>query len=106
VHSYPASEQTIRDIERGRIRHAILPTPSQTLSAGDSIIFVHFCQRTSHVDLGDSVRVRLTEITDVGATDPATGQALFRFSWEPLGQKRSPGISAKRVEKSYSGRRT
>ena len=34
---------------------------------------------------GDSVRVLVTEVTDLGATDPSTGLALFRVSWEPLG---------------------
>ena len=40
VNSYPASEQRISAIERGRICSAILPMPcAQTISAGDSIIF-------------------------------------------------------------------
>ena len=49
---------------------------------------------------GDSVCVSLTEVTDLEETDPATGQALFRFSWQPLGQSVSPGKVAKRVVKS------
>ena len=111
VNSYPASEQRIREVERGRICNAILPMPrSQTLSAGDSIVFAladsHPGQKSGYVECGDSVCVLLTEITDLGATDPATGQALFRFSWKPLGQSDSPGTSAKRVVKSRSSHRT
>ena len=98
MNSYPASEQTIRQIERGGISSAILPMPAaRTISIGDSIIFAQARsqpgQETAYVDLGDSVRVLLTEITDLGATDPATGQALFRFSWKPLGQSDSPGTT-------------
>lgn len=90
LNSYPASEKTIRDIETGRMCNAILPMPgSQTLSGGDSIIFAlavsHPGQKSAYVECGDSVRVLLAEITDLGATDPATGQALFRFSWQPPG---------------------
>jgi hypothetical protein len=91
VNSYPASEQRLWEVERGRICNAILPMPClETLSPGDSIIFAlaysHLDQESGYVKYGDSVRVLLTEIADLGATDPATGQALFRFSWEPLGQ--------------------
>jgi len=81
---------------------------ARVLSAGDSIVFALAYSRagkeTSYVKCGDSVCVSLTEVTDLGATDPATGQALFRFSWEPLGQSGSPGASTKRVVKSSSSR--
>jgi len=105
VNSYPASEQRISEVERGRICNAILPMPrTKTLSAGDSIIFAlaysHAGQETCYVKFGDSVCVLLTEVTDLGATDPATGQALFRLSWNPLGQSDSPGTIAKRVVNS------
>jgi hypothetical protein len=91
MHSYPASEQWISEVERGRMSNAILPMPSaQTLSVGDSIVFalayLDAGQKTCFVKCGDSVCVLLTEITDLEATDPATGQSLFRFSWKPLGQ--------------------
>jgi hypothetical protein len=107
VNSYPASEQRISEVERGRICNAILPMPrAKTLSAGDSIIFAlaysNAAQETCYVKCGDSVSVLLTEVTDLGATDPATGQALFRLSWNPLGQRDSPGAIAKRVAKSRS----
>jgi hypothetical protein len=107
VNSYPASEERIWEVERGRICNAILPMPgSQTLSAGDSITFglaySHPGEEPRFVKCGDSICVLLTEITDLGATDPTTGRALFRFSWKPLGQSDSPGSSAKRVVKSRS----
>ena len=107
--SYPASEQRISEVERGRICSATLPMPSeQPLSAGDSIIFALAYsppdKRSGYVQFGDSVSVVLTEITDLGETDPATGQALFRFSWKALGQSDSPGTIVKRVTK-YRGAR-
>jgi len=91
VNSYPASEQRISEVERGLVCNAVLPMPpAKTLSAGDSIVFAlaHFPagQETCYVKNGDSVCVSLTEVIDLEATDPATGQALFRFSWQPLGQ--------------------
>ncbi len=97
VNSYPASERMIREIERGQICNAVLAMPgSQTLSAGDFIVFAlarsHPGQEPRYVESGDSVRVLLTEIIDLGATDPATGQSLFRFSWKPLGQRDSPSL--------------
>jgi hypothetical protein len=91
LNTYPASEQRISEVERGLVCNAILPMPgARTLSAGDSIIFALAYSYTGEticfVQNGDSVCVSLTEVTDLGATDPATGQALFRFSWKPLGQ--------------------
>ncbi len=82
MNSYPASEQRISEVERGRVCNC---NPSDalctTLSAGDSIMFAlahsHPGQKSGYVKFGDSVRVLLTEITDLGTTDPATGQALF-----------------------------
>src|SRR5271157_5684947 len=79
---------------------------ARTLSAGDSIVFAptysHAGQEPCYVERGDSVCVSLTEVTDLGATDPATGQALFRLSWNPLGQSDSPSNIAKRVVKPRS----
>jgi hypothetical protein len=91
VTSYPASEQKISEVERGRICNAVLPMPpAKTLSVGDSVVFAlayfHAGQDPFYVKSGDSVCVSLTEVTDLEATDPATGQALFRLSWQPLGQ--------------------
>jgi hypothetical protein len=110
MNSYPASEQRISEVERGRISNAILPMPfAQTIAAGDSVVFalayLDADQETCFVKGGDSVCVSLTEVTDLGATDPANGEALFRFSWKPPGQSDSPGTSAKRVVKSSRSRR-
>ena len=98
---YPANEQRISEVERGRSAHATLPMPpGQALTAGDSIIFALALSQANrepcYVKGGDSVRVLLTGVTDLEATDPATGQALFRLSWEPPGQDGSPGIPARR----------
>ena len=111
MNTYPASEQRISEIERGLICNAILPMPgTRTLSAGDSIIFALAYSYTGEnicfVQNGDSVCVSLTEVIDLGETDPATGLALFRFSWRPLGQSGSTGTIAKRVVKSRSAHRT
>ncbi len=105
MNSYPASEQRISEVERGRICNAILPMPAgKSLSAGDSINFdlaySRAGQETCYVNGGDSVRVLLTDVTDLGATDPATGEALFRLSWEPPGQSEPPDPIASRVVKS------
>jgi hypothetical protein len=101
VNSYPASEQRISEVERGRICNAILPMPDgKTLCAGDSILFAlaysEPSQETCYVKGGDSVCVSLTEVTELGGTDPATGQALFRLSWRPPGQGGSPGTIGER----------
>jgi hypothetical protein len=111
VNTYPASEQRISDVERGLICNANLPVPPEkTLSAGDSIVFAlahsHEGKDAFYVKDGDSVCVSLTEVIDLGKTDPATGQALFRLSWKRLGQSDSPGTIAKRVVKSRNAHRT
>jgi hypothetical protein len=90
VNTYPASEQRISEIERGVICNAILPMPpARTLSAGDPIVFAlanaDAGDEPCYVTNGDSVRVSLTEVTDLDTTDPATGQALFHLSWKRLG---------------------
>jgi hypothetical protein len=76
----------------------------KTLAAGDSIIFAQASSDAGadprYVQHGDSVCVSLTEVIDLEETDPATGQALFRFSWQPLGQIGSPGTAGERVVKS------
>ncbi len=107
VNSYPASERTILEVERGRICNAILPMPrTRTLSVGDSINFdlAYFQagRETCYVKRGDSVCVSLTEVTDLGATDPASGEALYRLSWNPPGQIDSPSSIVKRNVKSLS----
>jgi hypothetical protein len=110
VNSYPASEQRISEVERGRICNAILPMPGgKTLCAGDSILFALAYsdpgQETCYVKGGDSVCVSLTQVTELGGTDPATGQALFQFSWKPPGQSGSSGIDSERNVKSRASHR-
>jgi len=102
MNSYPADERRISEVERGRSWDAILPfPPGKSLSPGDSIIFALASpdanREPRYVSGGDSVRVVLTEVTDIASHDPATGRALFRLSWAPLGQQgslRPPGEHA------------
>jgi hypothetical protein len=79
---------------------------SQTPSAGDSIIFAlaypHPGKKSGYVKSGDSVCVSLTEVTDLRATDPANGEALFRFTWKPPGQSGSPATIVNQFVKSSS----
>jgi hypothetical protein len=102
VNSYAASEKMIREVERGQTSSATLPMPPEgALAAGDSIIFAAAYSRDGHkvcyaMD-GDSVRVLLTSVTDLGRTDPASGQALFRLSWKQHGQQTPSLAAAKRV---------
>ena len=91
VNIFPADERRISEIERGRSRQAIVPLATgNTLAVGDSILFAlayyEEGQQAVYVRGGDSVRVLLTDVDDLGVTDPATGQALYQLSWEPLGQ--------------------
>lgn len=109
MNSYPASEQRISEVERGLSCNAILPMPpGKTPSAGDHVLFAlahsQAGRETYYVKDGDSVCVLLTDVTDLGTTDPATGQALFRLSWKPLGQNGSSETVAKRVVKSPHSR--
>ena len=105
VNSYPANEQEIWEVERGRITNAVLPMPpGKSLSAGDSILFAlaysPVGQETCYVKGEHSICVLLTDVTDLGAIDPATGKALFRLSWKPPGQSDPPAPIAKRDVKS------
>jgi hypothetical protein len=90
MNSYPADELRISEVERGLSSHAVLPlAPGTEPAAGDSILFAQALstlgQEPRFVMGGDSVRVLVTDVTDLGETDPSTGLALFRVSWEPLG---------------------
>jgi len=96
VNSFPANERRISEVERGRSFTAIVPMPpGQTISVGDSILFAlaqsRADQEPSYVKGGDSVRVLLTDVTDLGEIDPASGLALFQLTWVPLGQHGPPG---------------
>lgn len=102
MNSYPANEQRISDVERGRSCAAILPLPDGTsLAVGDSILFEQVNRRSGQESPyskgGDSVRVLLTDVTDLGTKDQATGQSLFQVSWRPLGQVESTDAGPKRV---------
>jgi hypothetical protein len=102
VNSYPISEQRLSDVERGRSCDAILPLPpGQPLAAGDSILFE--IAHSAHAKGGDSVRVILTAVTDLGTTDSATGRALLRVSWEPLGRSVTPDPTPKHVRRHRWG---
>src|SRR5262249_37972848 len=103
--TYPASEQRISDVERGRISDAVLPMPpGGSLCVGDSIVFSlaysPASQEACYVCGGDSVRVSLTEVTELGTVDPATGAALLRLSSRPLGHWEPPDPSAPNDAKS------
>ena len=105
MNDYPANEQRISDVERGRITNAVLPMPpGRSLSAGDAIVFALAYspagQEACYVSRGDSIRVSLTEVTDLGTVDPVTGEALFRLSWERLGQGEPSDPIAKREMRS------
>jgi hypothetical protein len=105
VNSYPVSEQRISEVERGQSCNATLPIPpGKRPSAGEFVLFALAHMQAGgephYVKDGDSVCVLLTDVTDLGTTDPATGQALFRLSWKPLGQNGSPETVAKRIVKS------
>lgn len=106
---WPADERRISEIERGRSCEAVVPLPpGESLAVGDTILFALTQTRSggppSYVKGGDSVLVSLTGVTELGETDPDTGQALFRLVWEPLGQAGPPvvskrGIKSRRPEK-------
>jgi hypothetical protein len=90
MNSYPADELRISEVERGLSSHAVLPlAPGTEPAAGDSILFAQALstlgQGPRFVMGGDSVRVLVTDVIDLGEVDPSTGLALFRVSWEPLG---------------------
>ena len=112
MNTYPADEQRISEVERGRSCEAVLPLPpGGSLAAGDTVLFALSHSRAGqppcYVKGGDSVLVLLTDVTDLGVTDPVTGQPLFQLRWEPLGQNvrssppqcalRSPVAPAKRL---------
>ena len=111
MNTYPADEQRISDVERGRSCGAVVPfPPGGSLAAGDTVLFALSQSRAGrppcYVMGGDSVLVLLTGVTDLGTNDPITGQALFQLSWEPLGQNVPPVAATKRAVKSQYHPRT
>jgi hypothetical protein len=104
MNSYPADEGRIRDIERGRSCEAVVPSPPDgPLAVGDSVVFAlaytRAGQEPSYVKGGDSVRVLLTGISDLGEVDPITGRALLQLTWEPPGPAGLPGQRTGRAVK-------
>jgi len=100
MNMYPANEQRISEVERGRSCEAVVPLPpGGSLAVGDTVLFAlsqsRAGQQPSYVKGGDSVLVSLTNVADLDETDPATGHALFHLRWEPLGQN-SPNVTATR----------
>ena len=105
MNTYPANEQRISEVERGRSCEAVVPLPpGESLSAGDTVLFAlsesRGGQQPSYVKGGDSVLVSLTSVAGLGETDPATGYALVQLRWEPLGQNKPTVAAAKRVAKA------
>jgi hypothetical protein len=110
IHTYPSDELRISDVERGRSCEAVVPlAPGGSLLAGDTVLFALSLSRPgqppSYVKGGDSVLVSLTGVTNLEATDPATGQALVRIAWEPLGQYVTPVTGPGRGGKSRRSQR-
>ena len=100
MNMYPADEQQISEVERGRSCEAVVSVaPGETLEAGETVLFALSLSRAgrppSYVKGGDSVLVSLTQVTDLGSVDPGTGHTLVRLRWEPLGQNQ-PSLSAPR----------
>jgi hypothetical protein len=88
---YPAGEERISEVERGRSCKAIVPLPSgKSLSIGDAVLFALSSSRAGqepcYVERGDSVLVVLTDVIDLRTADPASGQSLVQLTWNPLGQ--------------------
>ncbi len=105
MNTYPVDERRISEVERGRSCEAIVPlTHGKSLTAGDTILFAlshsRAGQQPCYVKGGDSVLVLLTGVTDLGATDPATGQSLVQAPWEPLGQAGPPVTATRRAVRS------
>ena len=102
MNTYPADEQRISEVERGRSCEAVVPLPpGGSLAVGDTVLFAlsesRGGQQPSYVKGGDSVLVSLTSVADLDATDPATGHALFHLRWEPLGQDKPNLAASKRI---------
>jgi len=102
MNTYPADEQRIAEVERGRSCDAVVPLPpGGSLSAGDTVLFALCHSRAGHepsyVKGGDSVLVSLTDVAALDETDPGTGHALFRLRWAPLGQDKPTVPAARRA---------
>jgi hypothetical protein len=110
MHTYPSDERRISDVELGRSCEAIIPLPhGGSLLPGDTVLFALSVSRPGqppcYVHGGDSIKVSLTAVTDLGVTDSVTGQGLIRIAWVPLGQFAPPVIEPGRGGKSRRSRR-
>ena len=99
MNSYPADEGRIRDIEQGRSCEAVVTSPPEgSLAVGDSVVFalgsIRAGQEPCYAKGGDSVRVLLTGVSELGEVDPANGRARVQLTWHPLGQALPPGHRA------------
>ncbi len=98
MNSFPANERTLSEFERGWSCSAVVPVPTGlSVSVGDSILFALAQSRAdrepAYVKGGDSIRVQLTDVTDLKSNDPTTGLPLFQISWAPLGSTSLPSRS-------------
>ena len=104
MNTFPADEQRIWEVERGRSYEAIVPLAvGNLLSAGDTVLFAlsssRAGQQPSYVKGGDSVQVILTDVVPLGSFDPISGHPLYRLFWEPLGQPKTEPTLPKRTAK-------
>jgi hypothetical protein len=102
MNTYPADEQRISEVERGRSCEAVVSLlPGDSLAAGDTVLFAlshsRAGQQPSYVKGGDSVLVSLTNVAALDKTDPNTGHALFHLSWKPLGQSEPTAPAGRRT---------
>ncbi len=109
--TFPAGEERISEVERGRSCRAIVGLPpGEALSPGDTVLFAlshaRPGQQPTYVKGGDSVLVVLTDVCDLGRIDPASGQALVQLTWKPLGQSAPPVAVPKRPVSPGSRGRT
>lgn len=108
--TFPADDMRISEVERGRSCRAVVPLPhGEAISAGDCVLFALSQARSgqppAYVPGGDSVLVCLTEVTDLGRTDPASGHPLVELTWKPLGQGNSSASIARRAIRPASRER-
>jgi len=104
MNSYPANEQWISEVERGRSCRMTMPMPpDRRLVPGDTILFALASSRPGeepqYVKGGDSVLVSLTDVVDLGTVDHITGDSLFQVSWRPLGQSEPQATTTRRSPK-------
>ncbi len=110
MNTFPAGEEQISQVERGRTCRAIVSLPDgETLAAGDTVLFAHSHARSgrqpTYVKGGDSVLVVLADVSDLGISDSASGRPLLQLSWEPLRQGEGSVAVAGRAVKPPAHRR-